>query len=334
MQQLIDAHQYEAARRLLDDDVKLHDCVLSEAQNNLKTLRNLVSAVDLLFLLNDIIHPHDGNTHNTWSNLYILAMSDKLSSSGFLEDILASLKTLRSDVLQECFKSIRGQEWTHADPHLHILDFVTDLAGLITRLPSHTALRSGHDIQHSNLRTTVVAHKVELSRYAAELTAEEAAYTKVIDDFVSELRLFFRSRLVDPQEIFLHEVFIYDAKPLLRETFMPRPRFAIERALNSPHDYLGCDCCDSAAIGLSASQPATAIVYQLYLESGNVINTADLWSAFWTIVGVEESQIEEEERQKALALFSRALAELKYLGLIKNSKKKADHLAKLSWKGL
>ena len=34
------------------------------------------------------------------------------------------------------------------------------------------------------------------------------------------------------------------------------------------------------------------------------------------------------------ALFSRALAELKYLGMIKNSRKKADHLAKLSWKGL
>ena len=34
------------------------------------------------------------------------------------------------------------------------------------------------------------------------------------------------------------------------------------------------------------------------------------------------------------ALFSRSLAELKYMGMIKNSRKKADHLAKLSWKGL
>ena len=36
----------------------------------------------------------------------------------------------------------------------------------------------------------------------------------------------------------------------------------------------------------------------------------------------------------ARALFSRALAELKYMGMVKNSRKKADHLAKLSWKGL
>lgn len=34
------------------------------------------------------------------------------------------------------------------------------------------------------------------------------------------------------------------------------------------------------------------------------------------------------------ALFSRALAELKYLGMIKHSRKKADHLAKLLWNGL
>ena len=34
------------------------------------------------------------------------------------------------------------------------------------------------------------------------------------------------------------------------------------------------------------------------------------------------------------ALFSQALSELKYMGMIKNSRKKADHLVKLSWKGL
>ena len=34
------------------------------------------------------------------------------------------------------------------------------------------------------------------------------------------------------------------------------------------------------------------------------------------------------------ALFSEALAELKYLGMIKSSRKKADHLVKLAWKGL
>jgi origin recognition complex subunit 3 len=34
------------------------------------------------------------------------------------------------------------------------------------------------------------------------------------------------------------------------------------------------------------------------------------------------------------ALFQRALAELKYLGLLRPTKKKTDHVAKVMWKGL
>jgi origin recognition complex subunit 3 len=34
------------------------------------------------------------------------------------------------------------------------------------------------------------------------------------------------------------------------------------------------------------------------------------------------------------ALFQRALAELRYLGLVKPSRKKTDHVSKIMWKGL
>lgn len=34
------------------------------------------------------------------------------------------------------------------------------------------------------------------------------------------------------------------------------------------------------------------------------------------------------------ALFQRALAELRYLGLLRPTKKKTDHVAKVMWKGL
>jgi hypothetical protein len=33
-------------------------------------------------------------------------------------------------------------------------------------------------------------------------------------------------------------------------------------------------------------------------------------------------------------LFQRALAELKYLGLVKPTRKKTDHISKVAWKGL
>jgi origin recognition complex subunit 3 len=83
-------------------------------------------------------------------------------------------------------------------------------------------------------------------------------------------------------------VLIYDLKSPHTEVFQPKPRFAIERALATPHDYLGCDCCSGMEgndAALSATQPATAIVYQMYLESGMLMNVSDLWSAFNAIAG-------------------------------------------------
>jgi origin recognition complex subunit 3 len=34
------------------------------------------------------------------------------------------------------------------------------------------------------------------------------------------------------------------------------------------------------------------------------------------------------------ALFQRSLAELRYLGLVRGTRKKADHVMKISWKGV
>jgi origin recognition complex subunit 3 len=70
----------------------------------------------------------------------------------------------------------------------------------------------------------------------------------------------------------------------------------------------------------------------MYLETGSLINIFDLWSAFFEMVGGGEEQKCDE--RDALVLFYRALADLKSLGMVKQSKKKADHVAKVAWKGL
>ena len=324
--------------------------------------------MNLVYFCVEAVAQHSSKNFPKWSGLYILAMSNKLAASAILEEMLTSLKRANARLLEKVLKSI--SEVAASDRLFWISETHEELLKILSHLPEEIAdLRSTHDIQHSNLRTTVIAQKVELSRHAAKVTAEEAAYTTLIDKFIANLKGYLSTRLIDPQDLFLHEIFIYDAKSLHREVFAPHPRFAIERALSSPHDYLGCSCCgdDSAAAvaaaagagggggggGLSSSQPATALVYQLYLESGSTINVADLWSAFWTITGPgressggeregedekDDADVnmgkEEARREQALALFCRALAELEHMGMIKKSKKRADHLAKLLWKGL
>ncbi|KAL9128251.1 MAG: hypothetical protein Q9217_003041 [Psora testacea] len=315
-------------RTLLDNDSILKQTVKSGLRKCGEALRNITSAVNTLYN----IHSRLTRDSSIWFDAYILAMSNRLADSDLLNSSLSSLKKVQSYKMLEILDVLVEDRTLPPE--------IKSCHESLSQLTEETAparpsgLRSGYDIQHANLRTTVVAQRVELSKHATTVTLQEVMYTKIVDRLDQALQSYFQGSLINPKDLFLHEIFVYDLPSPHRDVFNPRTRFAIERALSSPHDYLGNECCDDTSEGLSASQPATAILYQLYLESGSLINTADLWSAFWIIVGNEDAEDEEQEHQRALALFSRALAELKYLGMVKHSRKKADHLTKLSWKGL
>ncbi|KAH0143208.1 hypothetical protein KCU67_g13672, partial [Aureobasidium melanogenum] len=195
------------------------------------------------------------------------------------------------------------------------------------------ALRSEQDLHNATLRTTVVAKKVELSKQKSTLTKGDAAYSDILRRFVEALETDFDVALINPKDLVFNEIFMYDLKSPHRDVFMPKPRAAIERALASPHDYLDCECC-APDVGtgeentLASTQPSTAILYQLYLEGGAMMNVADLRTAFVTILGDDQDEILTN------ALFQRSLAELRYLGLVRGTRKKADHVMKISWKGV
>ena len=244
-------------------------------------------------------------------------MSNELQVSSLMDDFLSTLERADSSILQSL---VCGSLASYLCGDFTDDDFPQQLHELTFPLPAKVLpLKSGHALTHSNLRTTIVAQRVELSRTAAQLTPDELAYTKILDRVVTFISKIFQEKFIDPRALFLHEAFIYDGRMQLREAFQPRPRFAVERALSSPGDYLG-SAEDGAAVrrglkgkgkqkqkqaeGMSASQPAIAIVYQLYLESGSVINVADLWEAFWGIVkpagsgGNDDGEDGEEGEEK------------------------------------
>ena len=223
-------------------------------------------------------------------------MCAELAGSAAFEEMMLSVKKLPSDTMGAMLNDLEGL----AVP-FKLAETMTELRQLTDHLEDpKVPLRSAYDVHHETLRTTVVAQKVSLSKNTSTLSAQDSAYTKIVDRIYTTLCDYFETSLVNPQDLFLNEILIFDSKTPHRDVFTPKPRYAIERALSSPHDYLDCDCCGGTEGGLSATQPATAILYQLYLESGAVINTADLWSAFWTIVGGDGVEDEEAERQKAL----------------------------------
>ncbi|KAL8936382.1 MAG: hypothetical protein Q9211_004216 [Gyalolechia sp. 1 TL-2023] len=221
-------------------------------------------------------------------------MSGELRGSPVISDTLLAVRKLPSDAMADFLNLIRESKLPDMSP------VASDLQRLESEKETVDPLRSEHDTHHQSLRTTVVAHKVELSKHKASLTKHDLSYSALVDRIDKTLRDYFQGVLIHPPDLFLHEVLVYDLKSPHREVFTPKPRYALERALSSPRDYLGCSCCKGAQHGLSGTHPAISVLYQLYLESGAIINISDLWSAFYTIIGSEDAEDEDAEQQRAL----------------------------------
>lgn len=261
------------------------------------------------------------------SDISILALSGELHDSQIVGDILNTMKTLDSDGLKGLLATV--PETLADNPQLR--EVQADFEALLKAYPSSGPLRSGYDSRNSITKATVVQQRVQVTKSKAKQPKQNVEYTQILDRFHATLQAYFAGALVKPQDLFLYELFLLDMKNPLKDTFAPRPRFAIERALSSPFDYL-MSTSDTSENRLSAKQPATAILYQLYLESGAIVNAHDLWSAFYAVF--ESDQGDKCDERVIMALFYRALSELKALGVVKNSRKKVDHIAKTSWAGL
>ena len=332
VQASLDKGDTERVRNLLESDKEL----LLEAQQQIekgkKSLCKLTTTLDVIRAIQECL-PNTPTSPK--SSLFIQAMSCKLRGSAMIRSLLLSVRKAQSDmatVLMDAVSS--GTE--DVDPILspEVLKMRTRLDCVFAgQTDKSQPLRSADDIGSSTVRTTVVAQKVHLSKQKSQLSVDDSLYTDILRQFSNYLEAFLNTSLINPQDLPFHEVFIYDLKSPHREVFTPRPRHAIERALTSPHDYLDCDCCapengEGDEATLSSTQPAAAMLYQLYLESGSLINISDLWQAFQAVMGGEK------EEGELMALFQRRLAELRYLGLVKSTRKRADHVAKVAWRGL
>ncbi|KAK3072608.1 Origin recognition complex subunit 3 [Teratosphaeriaceae sp. CCFEE 6253] len=330
---LLEEGRMATVKTLLEEDVVLRSDALTsirEGQRKLSTMVYTLRAIRVLQqrLPNTQVPP--------LSALYVQAMSGKLLGSPMLRSLLLGIRKAPSNVLLDMMRGLdtlnteTGETaFGNAQPLLSRLEDLVERQGNAAK-----PLRSENDLRNSTLRTTVVAQKVELSKQQAALSADDKAYTEILALFSANLEDVLHSSLVDPRDLPYHEVFVYDLKSPYREVFTPRPRHAIERALAAPHDYLDCDCCAPETgdgreeATLAATQPATAVLYQLYLESGSLINASDLWQAFQAVIG------DGREEAETMALFQRALAETRYLGMMKTTRKRADHVAKTMWRGL
>lgn len=284
----------KAAQDLLNDKVCLATTIHTEINKGHKSLERLIHALEVIAKIQSLLLSKSRLKKQVpWSDLYILGMSGKLLLSPILRETLLSVKKLSSEEMKELLVQLSTLEQA-----------IPSLPSILSGLETLTAIqpnpiRSSDEIHRQRaLRTKVVAQKVELSAHSLTPSLQDRSYSALVDRAHMALQTFFQETLIAPQSLFLHEILIYDLKSPHRDVFAPNPRAVVERALSSPHDYLGCECCDfdgedhGALMGL---QPPTSVLYQLYLESGSMINMADLWEAFSAVLrtGAEDEEGEE-----------------------------------------
>ncbi|KAK2584685.1 hypothetical protein KPH14_007025 [Odynerus spinipes] len=164
-------------------------------------------------------------------------------------------------------------------------------------------------------------------------THSRSPYKQAQLDLINYLdREIFKVHLLNPNQVPMHEIFCYSDGNSVKQHIRGSLRGAIHTGLNDPQVYLQCDCCKlENENAMPATLPDLSIIYKLHLESRKLINMYDWLQAFSTIVDpAEDTEEEREIDSKIQARFTRAVAELQFLGFIKTSRKKTDHVKRLT----
>ena len=331
---LFEEHNITLAHRVLKED----EVLLNEVEKALDS--NSQRIITLLQTLHVLSSAFSGPVDKV--DLYIRAFRGTLNGSEAVRGVLDSVKRMTPNALVAFIKGVveameggsteldlEGWLTPEHETFTELADVLAEARSILDKsAEARKPVRSQYAIQSQGLRTTVVAQKVQLSYENSTLSKLDLQYTALIDRVSKLFEQYFVFE--DPNSLFLHEIWLYDSLTPYSDVFTPRPRFAIEQALSAPYDYLRS--CKETGDALSLTNPATAILYQMYLECGSLINVSDIWTAFHSIVGGDDCDGSDE--RTALMLFYRGLADLRLLGMVKQSKKKVDHLAKSTWKGL
>ncbi|KAM3594665.1 uncharacterized protein V6R79_011817 [Siganus canaliculatus] len=172
------------------------------------------------------------------------------------------------------------------------------------------------------------------SRRAKKLSPFEVLRNEVLE-FVDGL---VKSHLSSPEQQTLYEVCYYSSSATVRRHLNATPRTSIQAALSSPYYYLQNDNLKTEDGTVSNAAPDICIAYKLHLECGRLINLYDWLEAYATVVSAAEGKDPDSDNLGKVdevkhARFIRAVSELEFLGFIKSTKRKTDHVARLTWGG-
>ncbi|XP_008202890.1 origin recognition complex subunit 3 [Nasonia vitripennis] len=184
----------------------------------------------------------------------------------------------------------------------------------------------------------VETEKIKLSSRTAFKTSLRQASLKVRSSPYKEMQIefikfldneVFQPYLKSPAHMPLNEIFCCDDPSIVHNYIRGSMKAVIHNGLRDPYLYLKCDCC-SAEGEILQTHPDISILYKCHLESRKMINMYDWLQTFVITVDPNDRSNDDEVNPELYDRFSRAVAELQFLGFIKTTRKKTDHVKKLT----
>jgi len=181
----------------------------------------------------------------------------------------------------------------------------------------------------------------KLDRYQLQASLLEAArdknrfrtnpYDMVRTEVINALHEALKQHLKSPTYRPLHEILVFSATPVIRRHLVGAPRAALHTALTDPYQYLEDDQLKIKDPGeIPSTLPDVSIGYKLHLECPRLINVFD-WLTCWHSILTQAA--EEDISEQHQARFTVVIQELQTLGFIKTSRRKTDHVARLTFGG-
>lgn len=167
---------------------------------------------------------------------------------------------------------------------------------------------------------------------ATKVDKIQSEFEMIQSRFVSYLEEIFSKGLQPPHTQTFNEILFFSDVANVRKQILGSPRGALHMALSNPAHYLKCSCCQlTTSESLVDTLPDICLAYKLHRECGKHINLYDWLQAFSAIIKPDCDDEQRHQDPVIQSRFSRAVAELQFLGFIKSSNRKTDHVIRLTW---
>ncbi|KAJ3322102.1 Origin recognition complex subunit 3 [Boothiomyces sp. JEL0866] len=287
-------------KHLLTDDKVLFDWIKEKTRELRHYIRDFNNAIlvfekmQSLFSTNSLKRPT--------RILYLDALKSNLGDTDYCKSCLLLLRKLQLPVLKQflldCSLIVHDKSG-----FLDIIDEIPEVDLIeVEQEDEKYIIKEGLKRVRQELSSTRKRNQLDLSFSLFEEKPDEQILSKIIT-FLSN---YFTENLKAYSGIVLNELLFFDSN--VNKAVKAEPRAVIQTALKYPQMYIN-------------TIVDTNILYKLYLECGRLINLQDWFEAFKILC--KHDNIE--------ARFLKGVNELQFLGFIKSTNRKTDHVQRLTW---